>query len=353
MDARDSSQKDGRRDKPSVVFFFGPTASGKTVLLIDLFNKLLDTTGVRGEVISADSMQVYRHMDIGTAKPTAEERAALPHHLIDLKDPDEGYHVGEFVKRAERLVREINARGAVPVIAGGTAFYFNVFLFGLPGTPEASAETRSVLQERLRREGLHTLRRELEERDPESASRIAPGDTYRNVRALEVLYESGRPRSAFAIPTAPRDDMRILTIGLFRERHELYRRINARVEEMMEAGLHGEVRRLAAMGYRPPHPGMRAIGYREFFEPEVEMRSPRDGADNAVGNGDAALAEAQWLLRDLDTDGADITEEIQRNSRRYAKRQLTFFRKLPNVQWFEPDEADRIAEVVREFRESG
>jgi tRNA dimethylallyltransferase len=314
-------------------------------------------------VITADSMQVYKYMDIGTAKPTATERAALPHHLIDLKRPDEGYHVGEFVKRAERLVYDINARGALPVIAGGTAFYFNVFLFGLPGTPEASAETRALLQRRLEREGLDTLRRELEERDPASAERIAPGDTYRNVRALEVLYESGYPRSAYEMPAEPRGDMRILTLGLYRERHELYQRINARVEEMMEAGLPEEVRRLAAMGYRPPHPGMRAIGYREFFEPEVEKPHGVRGASGANGAPDAPRApdaaasdhaappaETQWLLRDLDTDGADITEEIQRNSRRYAKRQLTFFRKLPGVQWFEPEEADRIAEVVREFQ---
>jgi tRNA dimethylallyltransferase len=342
---------DARGEKPSVVFFFGPTASGKTALLIDLFNNLLDTGGARGEVISADSMQVYKYMDIGTAKPTPTERAALPHHLIDLKKPDEGYHVGEFVKRAERLVREINARDAVPVIAGGTAFYFNVFLFGLPGTPEASEETRALLQGRLEREGLQALRRELEERDPSSAECIAPGDTYRNVRALEVLYESGHPRSAFAIPTAPRHDMRILTVGLYREREELYRRINARVEEMMEAGLPGEVRRLAARGYRPPHPGMRAIGYREFYEPQVDAPPMVPDARGArAPHQYGRTAETQWLLRDIDTDGADITEEIQRNSRRYAKRQLTFFRKLPGVQWFEPEEADKIAEVLGQFR---
>lgn len=325
--------EDDRGPQPSVVFLFGPTATGKTALLKDLFGN--DVNGP-AEIISADSMQVYRHMDIGTAKPTPEERAALPHHLIDLKEPDEGYHVGEFVGRAERLVHEITDRGALPVIAGGTAFYFKVFLHGLPGTPEARPETRSALQERLENEGLPALRRELEEHDPESAARIAETDTYRILRALEVLYETGKPRSAFAVPAEPRRDMRILTVGLSRERSELYSRINARVEEMVSAGLPDEVRRLTAMGYAPPDPGMRAIGYREFFREPPGTPSSRERPP----------------LRDLGTDLPAITTAIQRNSRRYAKRQLTFFRKLPGVEWFEPEDAHRIGDRIRDFRRS-
>ncbi|MFW5786259.1 MAG: tRNA (adenosine(37)-N6)-dimethylallyltransferase MiaA [bacterium] len=338
-------REDDRGRKPSVVFLFGPTATGKTALLKVLFGNDADGPA---EIISADSMQVYRHMDIGTAKPTPEERAVLPHHLIDLKAPNEPYHVGEFVTRAERLVHEITARGALPIIAGGTAFYFNVFLHGLPGTPRASAETRAALQERLAQEGLPELRRELEARDPESAARIAVGDTYRILRALEVLYQSGKPRSAFPVPAEPRRDMRILTIGLHRERTELYARINARVGEMMAAGLPDEVRRLAAMGYAPPDPGMRAIGYREFFR-EPGSPSNRVAAPWTGGQGGEPWPP-RAPLRDLDGELPAVTTEIQRNSRRYAKRQLTFFRKLPDVAWFEPEDVNTITQVIRDFR---
>lgn len=313
-----------RGDKPSVVFLFGPTATGKTQLLIDLFQHWIDAPG---EVISADSMQVYRHMEIGTAKPRPEERAAIPHHLIDLKDPKEGYHVGEFVTAAERVIREIRGRGAVPVIAGGTAFYFRSFLYGLPGTPRASEETRRMLRARLQSNGLPALRRELAERDPASAEAIASGDTYRTLRALEILYETGRPRSEFAPSPEPREDIRVLLLGLYRERSELYRRIDERVEQMMDAGLPAELRRLTEMGYGPQDPGMRAIGYREFF------RSDTGGSQ----------------LRSIPDELPAITAEIQRNSRRYAKRQLTFFRKLPDVQWFPPDRRADVADRIRAF----
>lgn len=319
--------EDDRGFRPPVVFLFGPTATGKSALLLDHFGRPSGAGGDESrpavEVISADSMQVYRHMDIGTAKPSLPEREALPHHLIDLKEPNEGYHVGEFVERAERLVWEITERRALPVIAGGTAFYFRMFLFGLPGTPEATAETRALLQKRLDREGLEALRRELEERDPESAARIAPRDSYRVLRALEVLYETGTPRSAFAVPETPRRDMDILSLGLYREREELYRRIDARVDKMMSRGLPAEVRRLVDMGHAPPDPGMRAIGYREFFH--------------------------EAALRDIDSELPAITELIRRDSRRYAKRQLTFFRKLPRVEWFHAGMPESVAERIRAF----
>ena len=326
--ARDEVEND-RGDTPSVVFLFGPTAGGKTQLLIDLFQHWIDAPG---EVISADSMQVYRHMDIGTAKPSAAERAALAHHLIDMKDPKEGYHVGEFVTAAEGLIREIRGRGAVPVIAGGTAFYFRSFLYGLPGTPRASERTRGILRERLEAEGLPALHRELAERDPASAEAIAPRDSYRILRALEILYETGTPRSEFAPAPEPRDDVRVLILGLYRERSELYRRINARVERMMAAGLPEELRRLTEMGYRAADPGMRAIGYREFF------RADDSGPDDSGPQ-----------LRALPEELPAIAEEIQRNSRRYAKRQLTFFRKLPDVQWFTPDQVADLAACLRGF----
>lgn len=291
---------------PRVLCLFGPTAVGKTDVLLGRF-------AGRAEVISADSMQVYRHLDIGTAKPTAAERAALPHHLIDLKDPDEQYHAGEFVTAAERLVAEITARGRLPIVAGGTAFYFRNFVFGLPGTPRGSAATRARLRERLDTEGAAALFAELSRLDPETAGRISENDTYRILRALEVYETSGRPLSSFSVPGEPRGDMDIALIGLWRPREELTARIEKRVAAMMERGLPAEVEAVCRMGYTSRSPGLRGIGYREFF---------------------AFAGELGCAFSSLSTDRlAAVAAEITASTRRYAKRQMTFFRRLPGVRW--------------------
>ena len=296
-----------------MVLLLGATAVGKSALLEQLVSHL---AAYRAEVINADSRQVYRGMDIGTAKPSRRLRGSLPHHLIDVVDPDVQFTAGHFVRAAERLVEQIRGRGGIPLVAGGAAFYLWSFLHGLSAAPPADAELRRELQARARKEGAAALHRELELHDPDTASRLPAGDTNRIVRALEVHRITGQPLSSFRSPGAARRDYTVLVLGLRRERPELYSRIDRRVEQMFAAGLATEVASLRARGYRSDTPGMRSIGYAEFFR-EVSPQARRD--------------------------------LIQRNSRRFAKRQLTFFRRFPNVVWFPAADAGGVAATLQRF----
>ncbi|MGO9411354.1 MAG: tRNA (adenosine(37)-N6)-dimethylallyltransferase MiaA [Spirochaetia bacterium] len=304
-----------RKPEPGtlLVVLFGPTAVGKSEILTSIFDK-------RFEVINADSMQVYRHMDVGTAKPARKVLEGLPHHLIDIVDPSSQWNVGEFVKAAENLAAQIRARGRIPVVCGGTAFYITSFLYGLPESPKGDPGVRTRLKEMARAEGSDALVRLLQERDPKAAERIHPGDTYRVTRALEVLESTGESVFSFRWPRTLRDDFQFLILGLRREREDLYRRIDQRVDGMFSNGLLEEVKTLLSLGYGPADPGMRGIGYREI----VAMRS-----------GCQTLAGARALIKG--------------NSRRYAKRQLTFFRSVQNVKWFEPADVDLMRSAVDEF----
>jgi tRNA dimethylallyltransferase len=298
-----------------VVVIFGPTAVGKTDLLVQLFPETAEA-----EVIAADSMQVYRHLDVGTAKPGPEVLGRIPHHLISVVEPTHQFNAGEFVRRADALVRQIAARRRLPVVSGGTAYYLRSFLFGLPEAPAGDAEVRRRLRQELEEGGLEPLLQELERVDPVSRERIAPRDSYRVLRALEVWRTAGKPLVEFRTPSEARAEYRTLLIGLHRDREELYARIDERVEAMFAAGLVQEIRVLAAAGYGPGDPGMRGIGYQEFFTMKAGCLS--------------------WFgVKDL----------IQRNSRRYAKRQLTFFRSIPGVGWFDPRDFGRIRAEIRRF----
>ncbi|MFW5693579.1 MAG: tRNA (adenosine(37)-N6)-dimethylallyltransferase MiaA [Alkalispirochaeta sp.] len=295
----------------------GSTAVGKTAALDALVQ---DSRCPPLEIISADSRQVYTFMDIGTAKPTPQERARAPYHVIDMISPQESWDVGQFVETADSLIPLIRDRGAVPVICGGTGFYHQGFMYGLPGTPRASHELRHHLEQRVHREGLEALRSELRTVDPLSEQRIAPNDRYRVIRALEVYHTSGNPLSSYTNPSTPRPGVSPVVVGLYRSRDELYRRIAARVERMFKAGLPDEVVRLLEMGYSPSDPGLQTIGYREFFE---------------IGG------PPPWRTPVLD----QVRAMVERNTRRYAKRQETFFRRFPRVQWVpaEDDQALRDA----------
>lgn len=284
---------------------------GKSALLRELAPEL-EACG--GEVINADSRQVYRGMDIGTAKPEPRLRRRPPHHLIDVAAPEEQFTAGDFVRAADRLVAEIHGRGGLPVIAGGAAFYLWSFLHGLSAAPPADPELRRELQRRARQEGAAALHRELTRLDPATAARLPSGDANRVVRALEVHRLSGQPLSAFRNPQAARGGYPRLVLGLQRERQELYARIDRRVERMLDAGLAAEVAALRARGYHAATPGLRSIGYAEFF---------------------------------LDATPAARRALIQRNSRRFAKRQLTFFRRFPEVRWFPADDAPGVAAALR------
>lgn len=293
-------------NKPTVIFLFGPTAVGKTECLTGLISRNI-------EIISADSMQVYRGMDIGTAKPDAALREQIPHHLIDIRNPDEQFHAGDFVAEAERLIPEITARGHLPVISGGTAFYFLNFLYGLPPAPPTNRDIAECIQNEILNGGRERLYAELCRCDPVAAARIPIGDTYRLTRALEVYRSCGRPLSSFSTEQVPRNDCDIRIIELTRPRDELYERINRRVENMFEEGLPDEWRRLCSLGYTAGMPGMKAIGYAEFF---------------------------------LSNDPNEVKARIQLHSRRYAKRQMTFFQKIPGRQRISPHDKEAVCRAI-------
>ena len=298
-----------------LVVLFGPTGVGKSELAGCLATRF---PGL--EIVNADSLQVYRYLDIGTAKPSAATRQAIPHHLIDIVDPDVQFDAGQFVRCAEQALAEIRARGGLPLLCGGTAYYLRSFICGLPEAPASDPRVRQQLKEELASRGLGELLAELARVDPATRSAVAEADAYRVLRALEVYRASGRPLSSFANPGRPRADYAFLTLGLTRERPELYSRIDARVEGMFAAGLCREVAGLLARGYGPGDPGLRGIGYREFF----------------------LLQRGCWTL-------AELREAIQRHSRHYAKRQITFFKSLPGVEWLPAGEPERIAGRIAGF----
>ena len=276
-------------------------------------------------------MQVYRGMDIGTAKPTVDEQRQLPHHLIDIRDPSEQFNAGDFVRLADEACREISGRGKLPVISGGTGFYLKNFILGLSEAPPSNKEIREKLKQELREKGISALMEELAACDPVSAKRIHINDEYRLLRALEVYRSCGRPLSSFEINTTAekRANYQFTIIGISRPREELYRRINLRCEEMFRKGLAAEVRSIYEAGYTPNDPGLRAIGYREFF---VEPDEP-----------------GKWKLSQ-DIDG--VQSLIAQNSRRYAKRQLTFFTGIPDVTWIEgaQDETETAEQIKRKIK---
>jgi tRNA dimethylallyltransferase len=326
------------------LILFGPTASGKTALTDELFCREQSRPA---EIISADSMQVYRGMDIGTAKPTPEDRARIRHHLIDIRDPREQFNAGEFVRLATRAMEEAAGRGSLPVVSGGTGFYLKNLVLGLPQTPPSDAGIRAQVQEDLRQKGAAALKAELTARDPVSAGRIHINDEYRLIRALEVLRLTGRPLSSFAIHGAANGDTngpspdnaaqtgtprQFIILGLRRPREELYRRIDERCKQMFRAGLPDEVRRLFEAGYTPNDPGLKAIGYREFFVETVDSR--RD------------TPPTYHLTEDL----SGVETLVAQNSRRYAKRQITFFSTIPHVHWI--DSGPTAAQEIRRILDS-
>ena len=292
---------------PQVVCVVGPTASGKTALGVWLAKHY------NGEVVSCDSMQIYRRMDIGTAKPTREEMDGVPHHMIDVADPEEDYSVERYRREAVPVVDDILVRGKLPIIVGGTGLYLDALLNGHDFAVKSTG-WREKLQKKYDEEGIQPLWEALTEIDPESATRLHPMDTKRVIRALEVWYETGETISAHNAATRllpPR--YTALKLGLnYENRADLYARIDARVEEMAASGLADEVRALLESGVSSGCTAMQAIGYKEM-------------AAALRGGGDVCAA----------------AEEIKLRSRQYAKRQLTWFRRTEGAKWLfwgpEPD----------------
>jgi len=315
-----------------VLILFGPTASGKTGILFDLFGG--SSGGMnQAEIISADSMQVYKGMDIGTAKPSPREREIIPHHLIDIRDPSRQFNAGDFVRLADEACRQIASRGKIPVVSGGTGFYLKTFILGLSDAPPSDKEIRRQLGIELKEKGSSVLMEELAVCDPVSARRIHINDEYRILRALEVYRTCGQPLSLFkeksktapGINSAKRGCYEFTIIGLSRPREELYERINIRCDQMFKQGLAEEVRGLYEAGYTPDDPGLHAIGYREFFTERADFED--SSSDNQGGN-----KRGKWRLLQ---DAEGVKALVAQNSRRYAKRQITFFKGIPDVNWVE------------------
>ena len=295
---------------PPVLAIVGATATGKSALALELAGSL------GGEIVNADALQVYRGLDIGTAKPSPAERRRGAHHLLDILDPHEPFSAGEFAHRAREAIDEIRGRGRLPMLVGGSGLYLRALVEGISPIPQVDPELRRHLRRRLESEGLERLRGELRLLDPPTAERLAPGDTQRVLRALEVAHGTGRPLSSW-IAEKPVGDggIEAVWVGLTLPRALLYDRIAVRVERMLAAGWVEEVRRLVAAGVEPSQPAFQAIGYREL-------------AVHVAGN--MTLAEA--------------TERIVRATRRYAKRQETWFRRQFEVRWFPATEttAERV-----------
>ena len=282
--------------KIPVIVIFAPTASGKTALTKELFSEKGSRFLFKAQIISADSQAVYKGMDIGTAKPELELRRLIPHHLIDIRTPDQQYNVSDFVDDADSLCKQIYSQGDIPVVCGGTGFYIRNFLYGVPKTPVSDETLRNRLKQRIATEGNEALYKELQKIDPESAARIHINDAYRICRALEVYYLTGQTRTSFALEQKLRDLYDFIFIVLEPPREILYERIAQRVNNMLEQGLEQEVKTLQKAGYTKDSPGLKAIGYHEWFE--------FDSKDQ-------------------------VRAAIIHNSRKYAKKQYTYIRDIP------------------------
>jgi tRNA dimethylallyltransferase len=286
-------------ERPRVLALVGPTATGKTALALALAERL------PLEVVSADSRMVYRWMDVGTAKPSQEERTRAPHHLVDVADPDESYTLALYQQQARAAIARIHTRGRLPAIVGGTGLYVRAVCDGLqiPAVPP-DPEYRRAQEERAAREGWRALQAELAAVDPDSASRIEARNVRRVIRALEVHRATGVPFSAWQVRRPPPFDT--LFIGLDLPRDVLYDRINRRVDEQMGAGLLDEVRRLVERGYDSRYPAMTGFGYREL-----------------------ALHLAGRLGRE------EAVDQYRLATRHYARRQLSWFRPDDRIAWLD------------------
>lgn len=301
------------KEKIPVVVVAGPTASGKTRLAIDIANSF------EGEIVSADSMQIYKYMDIGTAKPTDDERRECVHHLIDFVEPDEDFSVAQYTELAHKVIYDIYSRGKLPVMCGGTGLYINSVIDDITfGEMESDEKLRADLREIAEREGNEKLIEILSEFDPVSAARLHPNNVRRVIRAIEFYKLTGIPISKhqeMTKQTQSRYNPVIFCINY--ERSVLYERINRRVDIMISEGLVDEVSHLMKIGYTADLNSMKAIGYKEIAE---------------YINGKCTLEEA--------------IESVKQGSRRYAKRQLTWFRRDKRIIMLDPDSAAEEAKDI-------
>lgn len=307
--------------KRKVLAIVGPTASGKTKLSIIVAEK------IGGEIISADSRQVYRYMDIGTAKPSKEERERVKHYFIDELNPDEEFNAGAFGERGREIIEDIFSRGKVPIVVGGSGLYVKSLIDGFFEGPAGDWELREILYRKAEQLGKGVLYEELKKVDPASAEKIHPNNLKRVIRALEVYYLTGKPISQLQSEMKPEINFETVQIGLNWDRKKLYKRIEERVDMMIEQGLIDEVKRLRELGYDKNLNALQTVGYKEVF----------DYLDGII-----SYDRMIYL--------------IKRNSRRYAKRQLTWFRQDKRIIWIDVDERtdlNELADKVIDIYKSG
>jgi len=304
-------------NKPKLVTIVGPTATGKSSLALLLARQF------KGEIISADSMQVYRGMDVGTAKPSVAERRMVPHHLIDILDPDQDYSAALFRQQADEIIRELHRLKTPIFLAGGTGLYLKALTRGLFRGPAADLNLRLLFHQEAEAEGTGSLHRKLKSLDPNAAARIHPQDRFRLIRALEVYFQSSKPISNFQKEHGFEEEpYEVLKIGLEYERGELYRRIELRVEKMIENGWVDEVRSLLEHGYSPNLRALQSLGYKHIVS---------------------------YLVGRIDI--AEAIRLIKRDTRRYAKRQITWFKADSEITWFfnESESLENIRKAVEGF----
>ena len=303
---------------PNIICIAGPTASGKTALAVELAQEF------NGEVISCDSMQIYRRMDIGTAKPTTEEMKRIPHHMINVADPDEDFSVSRYCEMATPILDDILARGKTAIIAGGTGLYMDSLIRGNSFAPYPSTGARERLEQEADEKGMDVMLAKLRAIDPEAADKLHLADRKRIIRALEVFEETGETITAHnkRTQTIPLR-YRALWLGLdFEPRQALYDRIDLRVGLMLEQGLVKEIQDLLSSGIPAKCTAMQAIGYKEFV---------------SALEGNATIEEA--------------ADEVRKASRHYAKRQLTWFRRNSEMNWLTRHEGENFAEILQKARQ--
>ena len=297
----------------NVICICGPTASGKTGLAVALAKKL------DAEVVSCDSMQIYRGMDIGTAKPDAAEMEGVPHHLLDAAEPGEDFSVGRYVQLADAAISDIHSRGKIAIVCGGTGLYMDSLIKGESFAAPSRPAQREYVEHIAEEKGLPFLYEMLKDADPETAERLHISDRKRIIRAMEVFLITGMPLSYHNEQSKKRPSKyQPAWIGLsFRDRSKLYARVDARVDQMLERGLEAEVRRLLEAGIDPKTTAMQAIGYKEMA---------------AALRGECSVAQA--------------ADRIKQASRNYAKRQLTWFRRNEAIRWLYADECPDLTEAA-------
>jgi len=304
-----------RNQKPSLIVICGPTGIGKTAAGIEA------AEAFGGEIISADSMQIYKYMDIGTAKPTSEERARIFHHMIDIIEPDKEFSAAKFALTAAEKIESIRERGNIPFMVGGTGLYIKALVHGLfsPGT--SFSDTRNRLKKEAETNGTESLYKRLLESDRGAADKIHPNDTFRIIRALEVYETTGMSISEHHKKHRfSGNRFNVLKIGLTTDREDLYKQIEKRVDLMIEAGFAEEVKRLLEMNYPAGLKSMQSIGYRHM----VEYMAGRIPLDETI-------------------------RTLKQDTRRFAKRQMTWFNADPEIVWVKPDQTDDIKMLINSF----